>query len=262
METNNILSMHRILLLYKQYINLHSKNILITIGAAFFIIIGIHAFFHVQEFGTLHRGSVSNEYHGAIFSFVFFGACLLWVGQAFSGFRSKEKTMEYLMLPASTFEKFLFEFINRIVVFLIVFPIIYWVATNIVTGIFHSQIPEYSDYRFSYSDLFPTWKTRVLLLVASLGMLFFTLPFTGATYFQKLSLVKTILSVALIFGFFTLMILLIVKGFNIKEYSPMDNKILFMKDEKDAQLAGIYAAVLGNLVILAIGYFKLKEKEA
>ncbi len=261
METNNNFSMHRMLLLYKQYINLNAKNILITVGAAIFIIIGIHTFFHAQEFRALHRGHVSKEYHGAIFSFVFFGTCLLWVGQAFPGLRSKEKTMEYLMIPASIPEKFLFEFFNRIVIFLIFFPIIYWVATNIVTGIFHSQIPEYTDYMFEYSNLFPTWETRFFVLAASLGMLFFTLPFTGATYFQKLSLVKTILAVALIFGFFTLIVYLAIKGFDIGQYSPKDNKILFMKNRHDAQLAAIYAAVLANLVILAIGYFKLKEKE-
>lgn len=261
METNSTISMHRILLLYKQYLNLNAKNVLISVGAAVFIIIAIHTFFHFQELGSIRRGHVSNQYHGAIFSFVFIGACLLWVGQSFPGLKSKEKTMEYLMIPASIPEKFLFEFVNRIVIFLIIFPIIYWVATNIVTALFHSQIPEYTDYIFSYDDLFPTWQTRVFILAASLGMLFFTLPFTGATYFQKLSLVKTILTVAVIFGVFTFIVYLMVKGFGIDQYSPKDNTVLFMTNGDDATLAGTCAAILGNLVILSIGYFKLKEKE-
>lgn len=253
--------MHRMLLLHKQYVHLHIKQMMIIFGATIVAIAGFHTFMHLTNLRSLER-TFTNNYHIPVFLFAFFGGCLIWCGQAFPGFRSKEKSMDYLMTPAFSFEKFLFEFINRILLFLILFPIIYWAVTNLVTGIFHHYIPEYISYKFAYGELIGTrLSTRELTLMGSLGFLMFTLPFTGATYFKKLPLLKTILFVALLVSIYFGIGYLLFKGLNVQEYRPANNSILFMQSEEDAQLAGIWAAILGNIVILTIGYFKLKEKE-
>lgn len=262
MKMSNHLSMHRVLLLHKQYVELHIKQMLIVIGATIVAIAGFHTFLHYQNLGHLER-MIQNYYHAPVFLFAFFGGCLIWCGLAFPSFRSREKSMDYLMTPASTFEKFLFEFINRILLYLILFPIIYWTVTNLVTGIFHHYNAEYINYKFGYGDLIDSakWSTRELALAGSLGFLMFTLPFTGATYFQILPLLKTILIVALLVGIYFGISFLLFKGLHIQEYRLANGRLLFMYNADDGKLAGICAAILGNLVILAIGFFKIKEKE-
>lgn len=253
--------MHRMLLLHKQYVHLHIKQMMIIFGATIVAIAGFHTFMHLTNLRFLER-SFSNNYHIPVFLFAFFGGCLIWCGQAFPGFRSKEKSMDYLMTPASSFEKFLFEFINRILLFLILFPIIYWAVTNVVTGIFHHYIPEYINYKFVYGDLIGSnLSNRELTLAASLGFLMFTLPFTVATYFQKMPLLKTILIVALLVGIYFGIGFILFKGLHIQEYRLANGRLLFMYNAEDGKLAGIFAAILGNIVILVIGYFKIKEKE-
>ncbi|MCK5704983.1 MAG: hypothetical protein KAI29_27715, partial [Cyclobacteriaceae bacterium] len=255
------LSIHRVLLLYKQYVHLHIKQMLIVVGATVVVIAGFHTFMHLKNLGHLER-TLNNNYHVPVFLFAFFGGCLIWCGQAFPGFRSKEKIMDYLMTPASSFEKFLFEFTNRILLYLILFPIIYWAVTNLVTGIFQQYNPEYINYKFAYGDLIGSnLSNRELSLAMSLGFLMFTLPFTGATYFQKIPLLKTILIVALLVGIYFGIGFLLFKGLHIQEYRLANGRLLFMYNAEDGKLAGICAAILGNLVILAIGYFKIKEKE-
>ncbi len=219
MNTSNHISAHRMLLLYKQYINLYLKQTLIIFGATVVTITGFHTFMHLANLRNIDS-MFRNDYHGSVFLFAFFGGCLIWCGQAFSAFRSKEKSMDYLMTPASSSEKYLFEFINRIIVFLIFFPILYWVLTNLVTGIFHYYIPEYRNYKFAYGDLIGTrWSARELTLIGGLALLMLTLPFTGATYFQKVPLLKTILIVALLVGTYVGMGVTVYRTSNTRIYA-------------------------------------------
>ncbi len=249
------------LLLYRQYINLHLKQTLIIFGATVVAIAVFHSYMHLINLRHL-KYTFNTNYHLPVFLFAFFGGCLIWCGMAFPGLRSQGKRMDFLMTPASSFEKYLFEFINRILLYLILFPIIYWSVTNLVSGIFHSYNLEYINYKFSFGDLINSnWSKRELALAMSLGLLMFTLPFTGATYFQKLSLLKMMLIVPLFMGIYFGIGYLLVKGLHIQDYRLVNNRVLFMYGPEEGKLAGIWAAVVGNLAILTIGYFKIKEKE-
>lgn len=59
-------------------------------------------------------------------------------GMAFTNFRSKEKTMNYLMLPASTLEKFISELLTTTIVFAIGYTILFF-AFNLVTYLLGSM---------------------------------------------------------------------------------------------------------------------------
>lgn len=246
-------------LLYKQFMLLSAKQILIVFGSVVGIIGGFHTFMHLVSYRNLSR-EIDGNYHLIVFIFSFFAGCLLWCGHAFPGFRSKEKSMDYLMLPASSIEKFFFEFINRFIIYLISFPMVYWAITNLVTSIFHAYNPEYQNYIFEFDILIPKLIDREITLAVCLAMFMFTIPFTGATYFKKMPLLKTIIIVFLLVGIYFGIGYLLVEGFNLEEYRPR-NKLLFMKDEEDAKLAGIWAALIAHATLLIISYFKLKEKE-
>lgn len=260
MEISNNLSVNRMALLYKQAFFISGKQMLIIFGSTVGIIAGFHTFIHLVNYRHL-ANTIDDQYHLGVFLFAFIGGSLIWCGQAFPAFRSKEKSMEYLMTPSSTLEKFLFEFINRVIIYIILFPIIYWIITNTITSIFHAFNSAYMDYKFEFGALLPGWEAKEMTLALSLAFLIFTIPFTGATYFNKMPLLKTILTVFFLVGFYFGLGFLIVLGLNLEEYRPAEGGILFMKNEADIKLAGIMAAILANLTLLTISYFKVKEKE-
>lgn len=261
MGISNHISINRMVLLYKQFIFLSGKQILIVLGSTAGLITGFHAFMYFVNRSQLGNTKIADEYHISVFLFAFFAGCLIWCGQSFPAFRSKEKSMDYLMTPTSSIEKFMFEFINRIIIYVICFPIVYWTFTNIVTGIFHIYYPDYLNYKFEFGVLFSEWSSREIILAITLALLMCTLPFTGATFFQKMPLLKTILIVFLLIGIYFGFGFMIVEGFDIKDYQPADGRVLFMKNAEDAKLGVILAAALANVCLLAISYFKVKEKE-
>ncbi len=248
-------------LLYKQFIFLSGKQILIVLGSIAGLITGFHAFMYFVNQSHIGKTKIVDEYHISVFLFAFFAGCFIWCGQAFPAFRSKEKSMEYLMTPVSTFEKFLFEFINRILIYIIGFPIVYWIFTNLVTGIFHVYYPDYQNYKFGFEVLFSKLSSREITLAVSIALFVFTFPFTGATYFKKTPLLKTILIVFLLVSVYFGIGFMLVEVLDIQEYRKANRSVLFMQSEEDAKLAGIWAAWIAHATLLTISYFKLKEKE-
>ncbi len=248
-------------LLYKQFIFLSGKQILIVLGSTAGLITGFHAFMYFLNRNAMGKTKIFDSYHITVFLFAFFAGGLIWCGQAFPGFRSKEKSMDYLLTPASLSEKFIFEFINRILIYIIVFPIIYWIFTNLVAGIFHVYYPDYQNYKFGFEWFFSKMNSREITLVLSLSLLMFTLPFTGATYFKKMPLLKTIIVVFLLIGIYFGIGYMLVEVLDIQDYSKANKRVLFIKSEEGAKLAGIWAVWIAHSTLLTISYFKVKEKE-
>ena len=119
MQTNNLFTLQRFVLLCKQSFIINRKLIAISIagfaGTLFLALI----FFQF----TAHFSYWNNKRYEAIFIFLFLSLGIIFSGLSFPAFRSKEKTMAYLMLPASASEKFVFELLTRIVLFLLVMPL-------------------------------------------------------------------------------------------------------------------------------------------
>lgn len=260
---NNLISFKRIGLLYKHFYFLNGKKTLLILIATAGLISGYHAIVHIVNYRFLADNNFLTDYHYSSLSIAFFVACLLWCGNAFPDFRNKIKRIGYLVKPATTLEKFLFEVMMRIVFFIIVFPILYWVFTNMVTNIFHAFIPDYLDYKFSYKNPYPgdldNLQISLLLCVA---LLIPTIAFTGATYFKKIPTVKTIVAVTALFVLFFGYTYLVATGLNLDEYLPKNNRILFISSVKQAKITGIFVALSVNLILLVISYFRVKEQEA
>ena len=260
---NNSLSIKRIGMLYKQYYFINRNKLLLILVATAGLITGYHTLVHAVNYRDLGQQNFLSDYHLSSFSIALFVGCLLWCGNAFPAFRNKDRRMSYLIAPATSLEKFSFEVLNRIILFIIVFPIIYWVFTNLVTSVFHSFVPDYENYKFSYKNPFPgDINSLEIFLMLSLALLIPTISFTGATYFQKIPLVKTIVVVFIILCLFGGYIFFVVKGLELYQYNPINNRVLFIRGADGAKVAGIIAAFLVNITLLVISYFKVKEKEA
>jgi hypothetical protein len=200
-----------------------------------------------------------------LFLYFFLGIC--YIGLSFNAFRSKDKSIAYLMLPVSNLEKYLYEFLTRIVAYVILMPLIYWIVANLEGVVIHHYVPEFVNYKFSFSHLWNDmnlkepisgWK----MLAFFQGSLFvFIAAFAGASHFSKSPLVKTLFTFSIIAGGYALFTYLLFKGLNIKEYSPSSSGVLWINSKESFTAFFAVVAAVVNLSFLAIAWFRLKEKE-
>lgn len=194
---------------------------------------------------------------------------ILYAGTAFPGFRTKEKSYDYLLVPASLPEKFVFEFFNRIVLYLLVVTFLIWLMfmmEQYIASIFFSKeeilsvdwsaIPSTIGRGMQPDEVF--WAT---LLIVGLCALVFTIPFTGAAMFNKMPLLKTLFAVAVIFFFHLLLVYLFAKLYAEGRTITEGRTILWMGDGLDVLRFVACYVLAGNIGLLVAAYLKLKEKE-
>jgi len=264
MQTTNSFSLQRFFMLFRQSFRINKKIIGITV-AGFFGIVFILLFLFQSKSDFTHWDN--NDYMGT-FIFLFFILGIVYSSLSFPDFRSKEKSIAYLMLPASASEKYIFEFVTRIVAFVLLMPLLFWLTANIEGAVIHHWVPGLEDYKFSFGkalDKFysvggkTVWDTLSIIL----GCLFiFLAAFTGASHFSKSPLMKTLFTFSLLCGGSFLYVYLLSKGLNIDQYNLPDDRILFISNgHEEAKLFTLAASVI-NISLLAISWFRLKEKEA
>jgi uncharacterized membrane protein len=262
MLKNKHFSFKRLFLLYRKgFIENRKKMILYTIGIPFGLILIIVLFMYLTTGSFNDFNKWSNKLELPIFFFLFLMAGMLYNSNAFAPFRSKEKSLSYLILPASTIEKFTFEFINKIVLFFIVFPFLFWGALNLIGICLHEIYPEFESYKFEFNSFYNILKKWNHYTILSIAMLFITIPFLGSTYFKKRVLLKTLFFTSIILILFGLYGYMISKGFEVDKYAPSENNILLSNEEKVTMRFLFFVSIISHLVLLSIGYFKLKEKE-
>lgn len=264
METNNVFSFRRLVLLGKQSLILNKKMILIALaGFVGTLIIAMFFFQAMNEFKNwLNRDSE------VVFVSLFITLGILYSGLSFPGFRSKEKTMAYLMLPASSSEKFVFEIVTRIIVFILFMPLLFWTVANIEGALVHHFVPELINYKFSFVEPHtikpaPIENEAWIAFAIAQGILFiFITAFTGASHFSKSPLLKTLFAITMIVAGYFILIYLVFKGLSLNEFDADKNHILFITNKNNSLIAFAIAATILNLCLISIAFFRLKEKEA
>ncbi|MEA3451632.1 MAG: hypothetical protein U9Q83_06975, partial [Bacteroidota bacterium] len=108
MNQNNILSLKRFYLVIKRDVFVNLKTTIIAFGVlyAIFFIPYLNAFIQKIVFNTVKTINPSELGENFYTGFLIIGI-LLFAGSAFKDFRTKLKTQNYLLIPASTTEKFL-----------------------------------------------------------------------------------------------------------------------------------------------------------
>lgn len=196
------------------------------------------------------------------FLFISVITAMLYTGTAFSGLRTREKSFSYLLNPASVLEKFLLEFVSRILVFIVVVPSLYWIIFHAEGYFLHLINPEFSFTPVSFTDnnLKRPDELSEIALMLSGSMLLFTVPFTGASMFMKYPLPKTLFAVVAIFFFHVFLVYFFLEILDFASRGPKDGKILGM-DGKDAITFFAIYCLVANVVMIAVAYLKLKERE-
>lgn len=263
MQQNNSFSINRLFLLYRQAFIENKKELLIYIGGLCGGILIVTSFFILaMDTNMLARPETwKNQKYIVLFMFMFVGLGILYNSMAFPGFRSKEKSLTYLMLPVSRLEKFFFEFTNRLLLYIIGFPVLAWLLMNLLGFVIHELEPGFVNYKFDLTPVFTEFQGWEKALAFFAGLLMFTIPFTGASHFQKKTLIKTLFTLAITFGAFGLLAYLLFKGLDLGNYNPVNKRITFISSKEDVIQSLCLAAIATNLLLLTVSYFKLKEKE-
>ncbi len=261
--SNNLFNSHRFLLLCKQHFVHNNKLLLFSSGAYVGVVFILLSFVQASE--GLRPHDLDN-FRGFLIGFmIVFG--LLYVGYSFPAFRSKESTMNYLLLPASTAEKFVFEVVGRIGVMLVMLPLLFWVTFNL-QGYFFTLFTELPFNSIGIQQLVtvelpksidsPAWFS---VMIIGLSLLLFVVPFTGAAMFSKQPLVKTLFAVAVIVIFYSSVAYVVADPMGLNQYHPADDMWLVPTKESTAFRFFAIAAVAANVVMLFVAFRKLKERE-
>jgi hypothetical protein len=193
-----------------------------------------------------------------VFSMLIGGA--LFIGNSFHDFRKKETALSYLMIPASAFEKYIFEYIAKIILFTLFYPILFYLAANFANSFVGFIKPSQPPCPFGFSHIFEKSDHDLYRFVCWIYILGSSLIYAGTTAIKKYPLLKTALFVGTIF--------LIVMGYvyilfeKLKLYQGIRYFLEKMFPAPDRMIPFLHVFFIGTAMIaLLYGFFKLKEKE-
>lgn len=260
--SNNIFSGKRFALLCKQHV-IHNTEFLLLSTVAYIGVIFI--VLSIAQVGNNLRPHNLDSFQGLLIGLVsVFG--VLYAGHSFPAFRNKESTISYLMVPASVLEKFVFEFINRIGIPILILPLLYW-ATFHLQGYFFSLFtveifqPIGLQYLVNIDMPDPEYPFLIYTLITAALLLALVLAFTGAAMFNKQPLVKSLFALAVIVMFFVGYGYIVLEHVGVGRYNPPEDMFLVPFSEvKIFQLISL-ALIVTIIIMLFVAFRKLKERE-
>lgn len=264
MKQNKYFSTQRFVRLFKNDLFINQKTYLFApVG----LLIAIYIF-SLLGMRNSNPAYIQNAVYLPNFMFYLLGIIAL-LSTSFPALKDQIKTTNYLLLPGSTIEKYLLQFVVRIAIFIPLALAIFWIGTHLAkaslflnpeSGFDPSKIPD-----FYFSDLFkhvPSFRDK-LVIVASIFS-FATVLFAGSAYFNRFALVKTAIVVAVVSFLVILTFVTFSHIFYPTETHGFDMKLKIYEiaeDINNLQLAAYLLGCLSWIFFLVLGYFKLKEKE-
>ena len=255
---NNTFDFNRFSLLLKKELWSGNKKTLIVAGAIFGFLILI-AILQIYWSGGYERMNWN------MFPMVILGGGLIFTSVIFHEFNDKTGTHHYLSLPASTFEKFLSKWLITAVLFPIVASSLFWIYSKIGDAIYFNHVSS----GYTYWKLTDWWSIFILKTY----IVYQSTYLIGAIVFQKYTFFKTSV-VHWVFGIASSTLAAILFRiifadqfdgmFYIDQHLNMqtsDEVIHFMENRFPSILEfALWFLVLP--IMWAVGFFKLKEKEA
>ncbi|MCI5707598.1 MAG: hypothetical protein MR298_09825 [Odoribacter sp.] len=181
---------------------------------------------------------------------------------------TKTKRISTLILPASSFEKFIVRWLIFVVFFLMFYWIAFYLADWTRMAIYSAAYPEntlisplpLSDFLWNPGSEYCYFKARKLTLLAFSGYLaiqsFFVL---GSCIWPKNSFIKTFAALFLLFGVYFYFAFLSAEQYLSNKYisDPFPNLV----NEGNQELVGI--CILSGIVLFnwILAYFRFKESE-
>jgi len=206
-----------------------------------------------------------------------------YASQFFNDLDSRTRGTNFLMVPASTFEKFLCGFFYAIIMFFIVFLVSFYIVGFFTVSIANAVHPSYNsvvnqDVTVVKAHVINVFETRMEIPVEVtfyFMLLFFAVQsaaLLGSVYFSRYSYIKTAISLTLV------CVIVFVLEYNLtKNLMPRGRffegrgTYIFDMEEGKGNLVQLPAQVVNTLLFLfkysfppifwITTYFRLKEKE-
>ena len=223
--------------------------------------------FNRNNFNIDFENYFFRSYYAPLFIFFIIFGTILSAGTSFPALRSSNNSINYLLLPASTLEKFLVQFFIRILAFVLLFIPIYWLIFKFsynFYGLFGTVLESVKSYSLlsPFQGEIEGIDFYLIIVSVIISSLF---AFVGATYFKKYALFKSIFTFALTAVFlFLLMVLLSHLFFDHTTKEFFEIKLRSYSVYENIKNLQLYFAVLftaTSLILFMLAYFKLKERE-
>jgi hypothetical protein len=193
-----------------------------------------------------------------------------FVGSAFPEFGNKEKTGNYLLLPASTFEKVFTQFLIHFVFGILFFVLLFWIDAHLARWtMLHRESVQSGRVvieQFQFLKLFGEHDLSVLDKVFCGAFTFSigTFLFAVRLFFRRFALVKTVICGVGLFFFQYCLLSLFSHLFYPEKTSGFNIELDIYKtilNLENIQLFVYTIFYFAWLFFLPLAYFKLKEKQ-
>jgi hypothetical protein len=239
---------------YKRYLYILAGTFL-GILAIFWLFAYQNIYFY-QHNPMASRIALSN--YNVAFTFCLMGL-LVFITNAFPDLNGTRKSGNYLLLPASTFEKYLAQFLIYIIGGTIAFLLLFWIDTQIMHWVVLSTINNAVVNPFNFSSLFqlyPTWHNKLYAILIYFSCM--TFLFTVKLFFKQLAWVKSFIAFGGLWilgvGCYRLFSYLFFGGIYQIGYQVTEQV-------NNMELFGFILLGLSWLFFLPLAYYKLKEKQ-
>ena len=192
---------------------------------------------------------------------------ILVVGSSFPALRKKDSTINFLFVPVSLLEKYLVQFVFRILIFSVIYIVLFWLDFKFATFVYNlfewknqTEVPSFELLNLFKKNIPLLDRKIIVLSIFSIA----SLLFASSTFFNKNALLKTILTLGVL-GLITYLFSVLlshvflpnqVQGFNVTVF---DRKL--SNNLNTIQILVYVIGVFSSLFFLPLAYFKLKEKE-
>jgi len=265
MKSNTFFSFNRFYLLLRNDILINYKKYIFTVLGAF--IVGyIVLFMQMPKVANVYPNFTADNY-----SLIFYMGLMglgAAVGMAFPELENKIKTSNYLMLPASAFERMSVQFLIRVIGAGILYMVVFWLVAHLARfsalSVFQGHADAQTIESFHFSSLLIgskdlLSKLGIIFAIFSIGMYLFSIRI----FFKRFALVKTIISLVAVYALFACIMVLFSHIFypetigfrvHIETYD-------LAPDLTNSNLWVNSISFFSWMFFLTLGYFKLKEKQ-
>ena len=240
----------------------YKKYLFTVLGA--FIVGYLILFWWMSKIENFYDYFTANKYSSAFFMGLLGLGAL--IGMAFPELGNKIKTSNYLMLPASAFERMTVQFLIRVIGAGFLYLVVFWLDAHLARfsalKIYPGHVNVHSIESFHFSGLL-IFKNDLLSKLAfifgifSIGMYLFSIRI----FFKRFALVKTIISLVALYALLMCVNVLFSHLFypeTIGFRVYIDNYDL-APNLTNNEIYGYNISFLSWLFFLLLGYFKLKE---
>ncbi len=256
MELNQYFKGSRLLQLLKVEVSSGYRNFFLATLATFaFLMLVIMIMAEDHDF---------EDFHGIWYPIVLLGGGYLFTSRSLSELDAENSRMGYLSLPASNFEKFTSKFLITNFGYILFVTIVYALFALLSNAISEA----YFNFSFQAFNPFREHYPIILIIYITTHSIFLL----GAITFNRFAIFKTFLSMVVIYFILAAIIFLCVRIIFYDFFDGMfmvKHDVLYRPNEqfKDfaehslPKIAQFISYFIITPLILAAGYFKLKERE-